>query len=145
MEYVQNKGISNDALKRTYNKGDNGDECGWCGEGCFKSDKLDTLGWGVLFVWAAMVLLAESTGYVQNFPWWWDSWGVFFTGAGIIVLSEAVVRMLVPAYHHAMVWNLICGAVLTSIGLGDKVSWMWPIVLVIIGFYIFKGVLSPRN
>jgi hypothetical protein len=118
--------------------------------GCWRSDRLDSVGWAAIFIWAALVLLAESTNFKTNFGWW-DGWGVFLTGAGVIVLLETVIRLLMPEFRASWWWTLICGLVLLSIGLGswDGWGWIWAFVLAAVGVAILRSVFvrdrSSRN
>ncbi len=113
-------------------------------DGCFNNDLIDSIGWGVFFIWAAIVLFFESSGYALSISWWWDSWGVLFTGAGIIALVEAIARIFNPEYSHGIIRNLICGLFFLSIGLGEKVVWIWPLLLIFIGFSILRKILISK-
>lgn len=126
---------------------------GWWGKGgaggqWWRSDKLDAVGWAAIFIWAGLVLLAESTDYGPAFPWW-DGWFVFFAGAGIIVILEAVVRMIVPSFRKRIMTLLVIGFLLLSIGLGKLVDLLWPFLLISIGIIIllktFVGRSRPRS
>ncbi len=58
----------------------------WRGSGddhWWHSDRADSVGWGLAFVWGALVLLATNTGFGERYAWW-DAWSAFFIGAGII-------------------------------------------------------------
>jgi hypothetical protein len=95
----------------------------------WQQDRGDALGWALAFIWAALVVLAEVTGYAGNYSWW-DGWGVFFAGAGAIMLGGTLIRMLVPEYSRpGVAWGLVCGAVMLGIGLGDLAAWIWPLLL----------------
>jgi hypothetical protein len=109
--------------------------------GCWRSDRLDSVGWAAIFIWAALVLLAESANFKSDFGWW-DGWGVFFAGAGVIVLLETVIRLLIPEFRASWWWTLICGLVLLSIGLGswEGWGWIWALVLAAVGVAILRGV-----
>ncbi len=121
---------------------ENWDEESW--EEWWRSDRLDSIGWAVIFFWGALVLLAEGTGFAANFAGWYG-WGVFFTGAGIIVLLEAVVRLLVPEYHRHMISCLIFGTILLSIGMGGLGGWFWALILIIIGSTVPQRALAHRS
>ena len=116
---------------------------GW-GEWC-ASDRGDAVGWAAAFIWGALILLAEITGYAESFSWW-DGWGVFFVGAAIIVLVGTTIRWLVPEYRRAgLEWGLVFGLVLLGIGLGDLAAWIWPLLLGGVGVAILYSVLADRR
>ncbi len=110
----------------------------------WRSDRLDAVGWAAIFIWAGLVLLAESTDYFSNSDWW-DGWFVFFAGAGIIVLLEAVFRALVPAFRKRVITTFVIGFVLLSIGLGELFDLLWPFLLISIGIIILVRAFVRRN
>jgi hypothetical protein len=114
--------------------------------GCWRSDQLDRVGWAAIFIWAALVVAADSTSFHSNFGWW-DAWGVFFTGAGVIVLAETVLRFLMPDYRARWSWTLIVGSVLLAIGLGtwESLEWVWALVLAAIGVAILRNAILRRR
>jgi hypothetical protein len=108
------------------------------------SDRIDSVGWAAVFIWAGLILLAENIGYSTQFSWW-DGWAVFFTGAGIIVLVEMVIRQLKPEYSSPSFWDLIFGFILLGVGLGGYTIWFWPVVLLFIGLVILLSVLRGSD
>ncbi|MFC2027738.1 hypothetical protein ACFLU3_03515 [Chloroflexota bacterium] len=107
-----------------------------CG-GWWRRDRLDSIRSGLIFIWAAIVLLASLTDFAGID---WNSWSVFFIGAGTIVLGVTVIRHVVPEYRRrGRIFGWIFGFVLLSIGLGDAMIWIWVPVLAVIGFSILKG------
>ena len=108
---------------------------GGCWEAWRRNDLVDTLGWAAAFIWAGLVLLAETKNYSGKFNWW-DGWAVFFTGAGVIVLFEIVIRLLIPQYRKNITGSLILGLILLGIGLGALFNLFWPLVLIAIGVII---------
>jgi hypothetical protein len=124
-----------DQVTRQEEKGE-----GICGEDWWESDRMDAIGWALAFIWGALVLLAEPTGFAERHSWW-DGWGVFFVGAGTIVLAGTVVRLLIPAYRRKIVTGLIFGLILLAIGVGDEApwEWVWPTVLGAIGIAINRN------
>ena len=88
----------------------------------WRQDRLDTIGWAAAFIWAALVLLAETTGFAADYTWW-DGWAVFFTGAGAITLTATLFRLLMPEYRRPWVGSLIFGLILLSVGIGDWAGW----------------------
>ncbi len=105
------------------------------GKDWWRSDKLDAVGWAAIFIWGGVVLLMNNTNYSANYTWW-DSSSVFFAGAGIIVITEALIRMILPAFRKRIMLLLIIGFVMLAIGLGDLIGMLWPMVLFSIGIII---------
>ena len=113
---------------------------------CWQSDRLDGVGWAAIFIWAALVVVADSTSFHSNFGWW-DGGGVFFTGAGVVVLAETVLRLLMPDHRARWAWTLIVGSVLLAIGLGtwESLEWVWALVLAVVGVAILRDALFRRR
>lgn len=122
------------------------DRCEKEWKGWWRSDRLDAVGWGAIFIWAALVVLAEPTNFESNFSWW-DGWGVFFTGAGAIVLLQTAIRLLVSEYRSSWWWSLIWGVILLSIGLStwEGWYWVWSLVLAAIGVIILRTAFARRG
>lgn len=110
---------------------------GW--DDWWTSDRLDAVGWAAIFIWGAVVVLASYTDYAEDHSWW-DGWGVFFVGAGIIVLAEAAVRLFIPQYRSKLAWTFVWGVVFLSIGLGTLFSTAWlALALVAVAIVILAG------
>jgi hypothetical protein len=112
-----------------------------CGE-WWKSDRGDAVGWGASFIWGGLVLIAEVSGYSQNFSWW-DGWGMFFSGAGVITLAIAAIRLLVTRQRSKAIGGLIFGSFLLAIGLGEVAAWLWPLLLISFGLFILLSAFRP--
>ncbi len=93
-------------------------------EDWWKSDRLDAIGWAALFIWGALVVVAENTSFRDDFSWW-QGWGVFFVGAGAIVLAETLIRLAMAEYRSKWGWNLFWGSAFLAIGLGELASGVW--------------------
>ena len=107
-------------------------------EDWWRTDRLDAIGWAALFLWGALVVLAEYTSFQDDFDWW-DGWGVFLVGAGLIVLSQTGVRLVMPEYRSKWGWNLFWGTAFLSGGLGELASPVWyALPLVAIAVVILK-------
>ncbi len=146
MSHEENEGIG-DRLPPAGGGNDGGSDRRWtldCQRPRGRRDRGEATGWAALFIWAGLVLLAEATGYARDFPQW-NGWAVFFTGAGVIVLVAASVRLLGSQSGRPHLCEFICGFVLLSIGLGDSVAWLWPLVLLGIGFTILRGALARQH
>ena len=116
----------------------------WCA-GCWHGDRINSIGWAALFLWAALVLLAEAVGYPSSSSWW-DGWGVFLVGAGAIVLVAAGARLLLPQYRSSWWWSLIIGSVMLGIGLDSwgGGAWVWALVLAAVGVAILSSTLARK-
>jgi prepilin signal peptidase PulO-like enzyme (type II secretory pathway) len=112
----------------------------------WRQDSVDAVGWAVVFIWGALILIVETTGYATDFSWW-DGWAVFFTGAGVVVLVETLIRLLLPQYRKSWLGGMIFGLCLLSIGIGDWTGWrwIWAAVLIAIAAAILHGVIVRRN
>jgi len=132
---VQYEAPNRDDTERRSNRDDWWHQCG-------RSDRLDAVGWAAIFIWAALVVAADSTSFQSNFSWW-DGWGVFFAGAGVIVLAETVLRLLMPDYRVRWSWTFIVGSVLLAIGLGtwESLEWVWALVLAAVGIAILRNAI----
>ena len=106
-----------------------------------ESDRIDSAGWGAIFIWGALILMAESINYSANFSWW-DGWAMFFTGIGVIVLFGTYVRIRLPEYRKPVVGGIIFGLFMLAIGL-DGLGWTlaWPVLLFSIGVVILLSLL----
>ena len=88
-------------------------------------DTLDPIIWAGAFIWAGVVWLASSLGYLDG-----QAWSLFFFGAGVLVLIELAIRLLVPAHRRDLLGTLIWAAVLFWLGDWDL---LWPVLLIAIG------------
>jgi hypothetical protein len=103
------------------------------------SDKGDTVGWALIFIWAALLLLASTIKFGQEYSWW-DGWGLFFIGLGVIGLAGALIRLLVKDYPNPSLWDIIFGLFFLFLGLGNNTGWIWALALIVIGFSIIRSV-----
>lgn len=90
----------------------------------WRTDRVDAVGWALLFLWGALVIVGDATSFRDGLDWW-EPWGVFFVGAGVIVLVEAVVRLFMTDYRSKFGWTLFWGAVFLSLGLGGLAHSAW--------------------
>ena len=93
-------------------------------EDWWKTDRLDAIGWALIFLWGALVIVADNTSFRDDFDWW-EARGVFFAGAGVIVLLEAVARLMMTEYRSKWGWTLFWGTVGIAVGLGELASPVW--------------------
>ena len=117
----------------------------------WRRDPLGAIIWGVILIWAGLVFLANSLGWLNalNFgrlvpgleilqP---EAWTIIFIGAGVIVLIEAAIRVAVPAYRRPIGGTLVFAFILIGIGLGDILGWevVWPLIVIAIGLSVLLG------
>ena len=122
------------------------EEKGWNEK--YQRDPLGTVVWGAILIWAGLVLLGSTTGFLSNFlgrlsdtPGWQtlgqigSAWGLICIGAAVIILGEIVVRLLVPAYRRPILGSLIVAMIFLGIGLGNLWDWnvAWALILIILG------------
>jgi len=120
-----------------------GDLRGWW-EACWRSDAPEGLRWAGIFIWGALVLLAEGLNFGSNFGWW-DGWGVFLAGAGAIMLLEAAIRSFMGTYRAAW-WALVVGLIILSIAFEwNGWYWVWSLVLATVGVAILQKTFARLN
>ena len=113
-------------------------------------DPVSTVVWAAIFIWAGLVLLASTLGYLQQLgdllsplnltgiaklDQTISAWPLIFLGAGVILLLEALVRLLVPAYRRSVTGTIILGFVFIGIGLSSLGLINWSIIIA----FIFIG------
>jgi hypothetical protein len=110
----------------------------------WQRDPINTVAWAVIFIWAGLVLLADTTHWGPNtFPTWWETWAVIMTGAGVILLMSAIARLIMPEHRRPLVGNVILGIVFLGVGLGEMTTIGWGLIgaiaLIVIGLVIVLG------
>jgi len=110
-----------------------------------EADAIDGLFMGLAFIWGALVLMTEITGYSAHFPCWTYGWGVFFAGAGALALLLTLIRIAVERFRVRVGQGLVFGCILLGVGLGDRAVWVWPVLLGIIGLTILSGLILRRR
>jgi hypothetical protein len=111
-----------------------------------RNDPVSTAVWACVFIWAGLVILAGNLNLLdwlsrdsgRSFFAWGDTWGLILLGAGVIVLIGAGFRMAVPAYRRSVSGDLILGAILMGIGVGNIFGFnvTLPLILIVIGLSI---------
>jgi hypothetical protein len=87
-------------------------------------DHLDALWWAMVFVWGALVLIADTTSFSDDLDWW-DGSGVFWIGAGLLALIGIPLRLGMTRYHSRIGSALFWGTVFLSVGLGQLAGRPW--------------------
>jgi hypothetical protein len=108
------------------------------------SDKGDSIGWAFIIIWGALIMIANSTGFAENYPEW-DSWGLFFIGIGIIGVVGAIIRLLIRDYPNPSLWDLVFAIFFILLGMGNDTGWIWAIALIVIGFSILRSVYQHHK
>jgi len=129
----------------------------------WRRDRLGSIVWALILIWAGFVLLAGNmglldafNGLVERLGFQWaelpieipffqvSTWSLIFLGAGVLLLAEAVVRLLFPAYRRPVLGTVILAVVFLGIGFGNW-GLIWPLVLIVIGIAILFGGLFRRK
>jgi len=121
-----------------------------------QQDRLSTLTWALILIWAGFVFLSINLG-------WFDAllesdffsrvlpdqmvmfepgvWSIVMVGAGVIILLEAVLRAVLPQFHRNIGGTLLIAAVFIGVGLGNIFGWdlVWPVVLIAVGVSVLAG------
>lgn len=103
----------------------------------WRRDPINALSWALVFIWAGLGFLADTTGWgSKTFPDWWITWAVIMAGAGAIFILFALVRLLIPEHRRPITGNLVIGFIFLGIGLGELTDWGWGVI----GAVVFIGV-----
>jgi hypothetical protein len=127
-----------------------------------QQDKLSSIVWAAILIWAGIAFLSVNMG-------WFDAllnsqfftrilpenmtifepgvWSIIMFGAGIILLLEVVARLLLPQFHRHIGGTLILAAVFIGVGLGNFFGWdiIWPLVLIAVGVGVLLGGITRRK
>lgn len=120
-------------------------------------DKLSSITWALILIWAGVAFLAVSQGWLEKLhlpdPLFYrllprrlemfdpGVWSLISLGAGVIILLEVAVRLLVPSLRKHVGGNLVVAAVFIGLGLGNWLGWniIWPIILIAVGVVVLIG------
>lgn len=118
----------------------------------YKRDRVSTITWAFMLIWAGIVFLLNNIGmldrFLLNIPGLPASfqllttWQIILLGAGVILLIEVLVRLLVPDMRSNFGGPLVLAAVFIGIGLGQVFSWAitGPVILIAIGLsFLLRG------
>ncbi|MBC7236774.1 MAG: hypothetical protein H5T69_13120 [Chloroflexi bacterium] len=113
-------------------------------KGEWQRDRLSTLAWAAILIWAGLVLLADNLGLFAIR----ESWPLILIGAGGIVLLEILARFALPEYRRPIGGQFILAIILIAVGLGNWLGWaiVLPVALILIGLGILlRDVIRPRE
>lgn len=110
----------------------------------WQNDTIDQMGWAIGFMWAGIVLLIDIA-FIESGTGWWDGWAVFFTGAGAISAVGAISRLVTGLNRSRFALHAIFSMVLLGIGLGDRVTWVWVPILILVGIGILRQITTNEN
>lgn len=112
-----------------------------------QDDRLDSLTWALILIWAGLVFLARNLGWLeqiqvtQPFPEvinivGLSTWSLIALGAGLLILVEGLIRIIVPAYRSSFGGNFFLAAIFIGIGVSGIFGWrlVWPFILIAMGF-----------
>lgn len=109
------------------------------------SDRLGSLTWGLILIFAGFVLLGVTS---EQLAWlnWENAVSVILMGAGALVGAEVVVRLLMPEYRRPVGGRLVLAVILFIVGAGAFLGWrnVWPLILIGAGIAILIGTLTRR-
>jgi len=117
------------------------------GKGFDFVDFIDAIWWAGALVWAGVVLMAESLGYLPQIGEA-GAWSWIFFGAGVLALLLTLVRAVSPSpnYRGPKTSDFIITAVLLIIGVSDfiRVGIGFALILVVVGLAILVSTLARR-
>ena len=104
--------------------------------------RLEGLWWGVVLIWAGMVLGADSMGLLPQIGDA-DAWSWIFLGAGVFGVLGALYRVISPNVPNPSAWDWVWGSFCLIIGLGGftTINIAWPLILILVGGVILASLL----
>ncbi|UCE28190.1 MAG: hypothetical protein JSW52_05440 [Candidatus Coatesbacteria bacterium] len=113
-----------------------------------KQGHLHDIYWAGVLIWAGLVFMAESMGYLPQIGYA-GAWSWVFFGAGLYGLLGALWREFSVRYARPKVGDYVWAGVLILIGLGGLApvsqKLTWPLVLLLIGFALLASFLFKRK
>jgi hypothetical protein len=122
-----------------------------------RSDRLSSLTWALILIWAGMVFMAVNFGWLDtlrtsvSLPAGFTldgmtTWSVIFLGAGVLIFIEALVRTFSKNYRSSTGGSYVLAAVFLGMGLSTVFGWqaVWPFVLIAMGVSALIGALVSR-
>ena len=113
----------------------------------YRSDRLSSVIWALILIYAGCVVLATSLGYLDAYlaqmpsPAFWDpevkvltAWPLIILGAAALLLVEIIIRLLVPRYRRRLAPTVILA--ILFVGLAGFSGWEIIVLLALIGLGI---------
>jgi len=125
-----------------------------------ENDRLSSITWAFILMWAGLVFLADNLGWFaqmgMDVSWTFGRfgdfrnpgvWNLIALGVGVILLLETIVRLLLPEFRRNVGGSLIVAAVFIGIGLGGWFDWnfLWPVILIAVGVNLLLKGLFRRG
>ncbi len=115
----------------------------------WRHDRWSPICWALSFIWAGLVLIAETSGWGRSTFAWWTAWPVIRAGAGAIFVLCGLIRLFVP-HRWPSIGGIVFGLILLGIGLGVLTSWgiglIAAIALIAVGLIIIlRGMVWHRR
>jgi hypothetical protein len=127
-----------------------------------ENDKLSSITWAFILIWAGAVFLASNMGWLAQYGveggmmWSFSSfgdwrsfgvWNLIALGTGVILVLETIARLLIPQFRRNVGGSLITAAVFIGFGLGGWFNWsyIWPVILIAVGINILMKGLFRRG
>ncbi|NPV55743.1 MAG: hypothetical protein HPY76_03590 [Anaerolineae bacterium] len=116
--------------------------------------------WALILIWMGAVLLAHSTGLLEQYlgaqqpvrvgDFWFlpVPWGVILLGIAALMLVEVLLRALIPAFRRGLLAKLILAVILLNLALGEAFPWqtIWSVVLIAIGcMFLIRALFGRRK
>jgi hypothetical protein len=119
----------------------------------WRRDPINAASWAAMFIWAGLVLLANTTGWgPDTFRWWNEGnwWAIIMAGVGAILILCGLIRFLMPEHRRSIIGNLILGTIFLGVGLEELSDWDWGVagafIFIVVGLLIIlSGVFRRRK
>jgi hypothetical protein len=107
--------------------------------------RIDAIYWGGSFLWAGLIFVADSLGFLPQIGAG-DAWSWVFFGAGVYALLGNFYRMFSDSFSRAKDWEYVWAGALMLFGLGGftNLEISFALVLVLIGVVALGSTIVRR-